>query len=377
MEFYVETAEFQRVVSLLSITAKTNTVDTSGRICIEAKEDNTISFLSNNGSTGILVDTDKAVVKEPGEVAVLYSKVKSFVSSFSPWNESYGAKEFRFVSDQKGTFISVVNVNENGKTSRGKLKLNTGSVYDIRKPEPFKEYAFALNSAVFKDAVSKVLYAIDPSGDKAFLRGMNIHFDKDHIYFAGTNGRKLSEYKVKNASNVNEGSYIIQHDFIMGLRRALKEDYQVFFNMSGRMVQANFDGIIFWGRKVIGEDYPEYSGELEKFQHSIMLSKDILLSILAPFSDVLDNNDDNRLTIHIRDKVLTIYNDYASFEYEEDLDFDDEFIMDLNGRFLIETVDSIRDDTLLIKFSDEEGHLILDSANFEDQKSLITSIRRR
>jgi DNA polymerase III sliding clamp (beta) subunit (PCNA family) len=377
MEFYIETAEFQRVVSLLSITAKTNTTDSSGRICIEAREDNTISFLSNNGSTGILIDADKTIVKEPGEVAVLYSKVKSFVSSFNPWNETYGAKEFRFVSNQKDTFMSVVNVNENGKTSRGRLKLNTSSVYDIRRPEPFEKATFVLNSTIFKDAVSKVLYAIDPNGDKAFLRGMNIHFDKDYIYFAGTNGRKLSEYKVKNVSDVTEGSYIIQHDFIMGLRRALKEDYQVFFNMSARTVQTHFDGILFWGRKVVGEEYPSYEEELNKFRHSIMLSKDILLSILAPFSDVLDSNDDNRLTIHLREGVLAIYNDYASFEYEESLDFDDEFVMDLNGRFFIETVDSIKDDVLLIKFSDEEGHLILDSANFEDQKSLITSIRRR
>ena len=45
MEFYIETAEFQRVVSLLSITAKTNTTDASGRVCIEDKEDNTISFI--------------------------------------------------------------------------------------------------------------------------------------------------------------------------------------------------------------------------------------------------------------------------------------------------------------------------------------------
>ena len=42
-----------------------------------------------------------------------------------------------------------------------------------------------------------------------------------------------------------------------------------------------------------------------------------------------------------------------------------------------ETVEHIKDDKVLLKFSNETGCLVFDSSNFENQKALITHIRRR
>jgi len=53
MDFRIETKEFQKIISLLGVTAKVNVSDFSGQVLIEANEDNTVLFVSNNNSTGI------------------------------------------------------------------------------------------------------------------------------------------------------------------------------------------------------------------------------------------------------------------------------------------------------------------------------------
>ena len=380
MEFLIDTAELQRIVGLVGVSARVNTTEPSGRILIEAKEDNSVLFLSNNGSIGISTTSEKAIVKKSGNVAVLYGKIKSFVSSFVPWNETYGAKEFLFKFTQdKGAFITVENIHENGKKSKGSLKLDPYNVFSVQQPEPFKKADFILNSAVFKDALSKVLYAIDPNDSRAFIRGMNIHFDEDHIYFAGTNGTKLSEYKIKNVSDFKEGSFILQHDFIMGLRRALGDGTQIFFEInkhSGKS-KVKFDDIYFWGNLIVGDEYPDYSPNFSDFTDVISLNKEVLMGILMPFSDVFNPDDYNRVTFHINNRKLKISNDYAVFDYEAEIDYDKEFVIDVDGKSMMDTINAIKDDVLLLKFSHDMGCFIFDSSNFEDQKALITPVRRR
>lgn len=377
MEFYIDTGELQRIIKLLGVTAKLNTSETKGRILIEANKDNTILFVSNNNSTAISVTSNKASVKEPGAISIVYSKIKSFVSSFNSWNETYGAKEFYFKSNDKAVNILVDNIYENGKKSKAKLKIELYNAFNIQKPKPFGEANFILNSNIFRTALSKVLYAIDPNEVRQFIQGMNIRFDESNIYFAGTNGRMLSEYTIKNISNLKTGNFIFKYDFIMGLRRALSDETQVFFEIDGGIVKVKFDGVCFCGRIIIGHEYPDYNSNLEAFSNSIVLNKEILMSSLSSFIDVFDSEDNNRVTFSIDNKKMTIYNDHANFEYNDEVGYDSKFIIDINGTFMIQTIDAIKDDKILIKFSDDRGCLIFDSANFTDQKALITPIKRR
>ena len=74
---------------------------------------------------------------------------------------------------------------------------------------------------------------------------------------------------------------------------------------------------------------------------------------------------------------MSFYNDDARFSYGETVDFDGNFVIDVNGAFMMETLEAIDDDRVIIKFTDENGVLIFDSKNYEDQKALITPIRRR
>ena len=193
----------------------------------------------------------------------------------------------------------------------------------------------------------------------------------------GTNSRILSEYKVKNISDLKEGSFLLRYDFVMGLRRAIGDETMIAFEINDREVKACFDNVCFWGKTIIGHEFPEYKPILDRFEHKIVVDKEVLISSLLPFSDILDPEDNFRLTFEIKNREMVFYNDAAQFTYSDPVDFDGNFVIDVNGQFMIQTIDTIKDDSILLKFSDEESVLIFDSNNYEDQKALITPIRRR
>ena len=202
MNFSIETAEMQKVIKLLGVTAQVNTQDFRGMVLIEANKDGKVLFVSNNNSTAVSVVSHKAKVILPGTTSILFSKIKAFITAFHSWNGDYGAKEFNFIFSDDSLYVLVDNVHENGAKSKGKLRLEHYDPYIVEKPKPFKKANFILNSNILKSAFNKVSYAMNPNESKGIIQGMNLKFDKDNICFVGTDGIVLSEYKIKNVSDL-------------------------------------------------------------------------------------------------------------------------------------------------------------------------------
>ncbi len=375
MEFRISTFELQKAVRLLGVSARANADDFSERVIIEANEDNIVRFLSTNNLTSIEVESP-AKVSSPGETTIQYGKIHSFVQSYTPWMDTYGAKEFLINSTSKGVTVSVDNVYEDGKISKGNLKLVTLNGCNTPKPKTFESDTFILNSSIFKNAVSKVVYAVGHGQtQRTVLQGVFIQFDEDSIYFAGANGTLLSEYRINNPSDHKEGSFIFRHDGVMALKRALGEETQMFWDVSSdRQVKVKFDNVCFWGRKIVGYDFPVYRNIFDTFDNKIVVEKKKILNSVYPLLGVLDDSDNHRLSIEIKDGELSFYCKTASIVCDTDVDFDGSFKIDINGSFLKETVEPIADDIILMKFSDRTKPLILDSGNFENQKAAIMPI---
>lgn len=378
MDFTLGTDPLQRAVKALGVVVRTNSNDSDGHVLIEAV-DNQVNFIANNGSTAIVFKADNAQVSSSGKTAVAFSKIKSFVMSFRSWNGETGAKQFRFVSDDRNIKISVNQSYEDGKFSKGGLKLPTFNPALISCPQPFNKPDFITNSSIFKTATNKVLYAINPKTDATYsaLQGMNISFDEEGVCFVGCDGVVLSEYRVKNVTDKTEGFVNLQYDFFMGLRRLITDNTQLFWETGGSRVAVKFDNILFVGRTIVGQEYPEYKPALDNYTNYLSFSKEFLISALAPLQEVLDPEDHFRITIEIKDKVIRFYNDFANIETEQDIGSDINLCVDLNGKLLIQSIDAILDDNITFKFSNGTGPIILDSDTFNDQKALIQPLMKR
>ena len=378
MKFEIDTATLQRVVKVLGVVARVNVIDSTGRLLMETDKDN-IVFTVNNGATDITISTPALSISEPGKLSIVYGKIKSFVSSYKPWNGTSGVKKFRINSTEKSTFIKVDNFYGDGKAAKSSLKLVNSNPALLQKSASFENTTFILNSTIFRTATNKVLYAIDPSMDFSLmaLQGMNMSFDGNDIYFVGANGKVLSECQIKNTGEYNECNITLQYDFIMGLRRLLRDDIQLFWEIKGNRILVKFDDIVYSGRHIVGHEYPVYKNSFDDYTSYINFNKELLLETVRPFVDVLEPEDNFRLTFEVKDKIIRLFNEQGSVELEQDIQGGIDYTIDINGKFFIQTIESINDTNIILKFSDENGLLIFDASTTNDQKSLIMPLSKR
>ena len=75
MDFNISTDSIQRAIKVLGVVVRANAVDATGRILIEAAN-NEVMFTANNGATAMSFIASEVEIIEPGEVAIAYSKIK-------------------------------------------------------------------------------------------------------------------------------------------------------------------------------------------------------------------------------------------------------------------------------------------------------------
>lgn len=378
MQFTIDTYELQRALRVIGGVAKPNPSETSGYVVIEATGDGNVVFLSTNSSLSVTSVVKKCNIITAGTICVSYGKLSSHINFFSPFEDYVGVKDLEFKSTKQGMSVKTLTHFADGTSSKGKLNFRTYDAYRVAVPTPFVQADFVINAAILRIAIAKVGYAINASEQRAFMQGMNLRFTEDNIYFAGTDARKLSEYKVKNSSKKKDGSYIVPYKFITSLRKIVDAESPVFFQISDKNIKASIGNDVLYSTIISGHEYPDYAPLLQKYTDIITINKDVILNSFVPFLNTLADNDDNsRVTIEMSEGKLKVVSDFSESEYDGDISFKGDFVIDINGGFLSQTLNSIKDDLVKIKFSDSTGPLLFDSANFGDQASLITPIKRR
>lgn len=374
MEFALKAADAQRAIKLLGITAKQNTSDFEGQILIKALADEVL-FLSNNGDSGISCRFP-ATVTTQGHLTVLFSKIKTFIMTFSPWDGEHGVKDFLFVSKENRLNIDVEIYNSNNYITKGNLKLET------QKPSAFISEVFPqspnliLNSNIIKSAIEKSLYAIDNGSLQDFVRGLRIFVNNGEIKFTSTNGSVVSDYTIKNESTLQDGEYFLSYDFLSGIRRLLVDDIQWFFELGRTKNILSFDNIIYWAKSIMYKEYPKYQEVFNFFDKTLVIDRDIVLSGLSSMEDVWNVDDHNRLTLEFKDGVFVLQTDHAVFECP-DISDTIAFNVDVDGKDFLNTLRSMSDAFVTLKLSEETRGVIAESKGFEDHKAFLVCLTRR
>lgn len=371
MEFFIRTSDAQRAIKLLGVTARMNVSSFEGQVLIQTGDD-TVTFTSRNATAGLSF-TVPAKITTPGQANVLYSKMKSFIMTFAPWDGEYGAKEFHFKVVTPKLKINVEIIHEEGRSSKSNLSLDQIRVSSFLSPVAMEEPNLILNSSIVKTAIDKASYAIDPAGTEKFTKGMRMMLRDGAITFTATDGKVVSDYKVSNDGKIDEGEYFLPYEFLMGLRRILVDDTQIFFDISKQKIKISFDNVVFWANSLSYDRWPATDSVWANFDKTIEIDREILLSGMLSFVDILDPDDFNRVTVEMKEKKLSLITDSSLFEYP---DFEDttEFIVDISGRDLINSLNSLSEDTIKLKCLDSSNGVILESEAFDEQKAFITNL---
>jgi len=374
MEFYVKTSEAQRAFKLLSVTAKVNTNEFDGQILIKTQEDSVL-FLSNNGHSGISCEVPAKIVTA-GSSTVIYSKIKSFIMTFSPWDGEIGTKDFHFVTKSPRLHVSATAMHLNEAETHSNLKLDQLKNSAFVGPVSLGEPSLILNSSVLKSAIDKGIYAIDASASNDWIKGIRIIVTKGSIEFVAANGKTVSNYTVTSEGNLIEGDHFLSHEFLMGLRRILVDDTQVFLEITKAKTIIAIDNLVFWAKSLSYKHYPQYASIFNKFDKEVEVDRETLLNGLASFVDVLDVDDNYRVSIEMDEERLALRTDSSLFEYpgitEKAI-----FSLDLDGKDLLNTLQSHADDTLRLKCFDARHGMIFESVGFENHRSFVTNLTPR
>jgi DNA polymerase III sliding clamp (beta) subunit (PCNA family) len=377
MEVFIPVFELQHALKLLSAVVKPNAKDSTAHVLIDVSNEGRVVLAAYNGKLALTHFIDDCKAESEGKICVSYTKLSSFVGSFPPWADGVGVKDVHIKQLKNNISVRLENTFDNGKVSKNKILLAKQPTHQVYIPPPFQAPTFTINASVLRAALTKVSYAVDQASTRPFIQGMNLKFAEEFIYFTGTDGLKLSEYRVNNTGNLKEGSFIVPHAFSMALRKIADAESQMFFEIVDGSIKAVVGNTTLHGNLIIGEQYPEYTQLFEKFTHTLTIDKFIFMSTFVPYLNILNAEDNKRLTIELKDGKLMLTSDYSEAEYEGGIDFKGDFVIDVNGQFLSQTLDAIMDDTVELKFSDAKGVLLFDSANFHDQRALITPVKRR
>jgi DNA polymerase III sliding clamp (beta) subunit (PCNA family) len=93
--------------------------------------------------------------------------------------------------------------------------------------------------------------------------------------------------------------------------------------------------------------------------------------------DVLDVEDNNRLSITIRDNTLFLKNDKVESEQEFDESFGSELDVDVNGALLESLLKDFVSDSLQIDFTPGNNYIVFSDPDNANHTSLLTTVKRR
>lgn len=382
MHFKVELEELQNILKLVRVCVKSNTTDPAGRISIFVSPDE-VTFITSDVLNSIKVKLTNPTIQSEGTCSLLYKDLQPFIQSFHPYTEDRGGVELvEFKLNPKSVSVSLENNLAGGKVSKHRVRLaffdtlNEDGLFDVPNTD------FVLSSSVLKTSLDKVNFIVDPAHNITFLRGVNLKFTENEIYFAGTNGIVISEQTIKNTSALSDAEYILSHSFVKALRNTVaflsKEEVSVAFSIVAGKVRVVVDTVILVGNLIINYEFPDYRPELLKSKkHVVKLDKELLMTNLNAIINLLDPEDNYRITIEYTGNILKLTSDGSESEFPIEGEACDVVKVDLNGRFLKQVINSIQDDQLLVKLTDENTPVLFDSEMFEDQKALITYIKRR
>ena len=374
MEFKIPVDELQSIVNRLANVIKMNEEGITSMIMVEV--DDGVKFKATDGSVNLIINSDQCEIVNKGKALVQFRDVKGYISKFVPLVDDYGTKDFHFVVENKAGLIKTKTQFQSGKPSYRRLKFKTFNNETYPTVKPFGEAQLIINSSILKRGIGKVMHCVNPGEVRKSITGLNVTIKEGGIVFAGTNGVKLAEFEMDINADIEQSSYIFRYNFATILRSVLDDDAQVFMRFEGRHIYIKSNDMYIIGSLIINESYPNYKPMFELEKVITFPSLDFLDSVHTVM-DVLDPEDNSRLSIIFEGSNLTLRNDVVESVQDFNDPFEADLDIDVNGEFLDSILSGFAGEKLELHFTEGNNYIVFKSPESDKHTALLTVVKRR
>jgi DNA polymerase III sliding clamp (beta) subunit (PCNA family) len=370
--------ELQTIFNKLSNVIRVGDDNFSSMVMIESK-DGLLRFKASDGSTALLINAmdGNYEIINPGKLLLKFRDVRGYISKFTPLIDNYGTESFHFIVDGDEAVIKSTTMFPSSKPSYRKLKLSVFSPegYPANVKE-FEDAQVILNSEILRRGISKVIHCINPGEIRKSMTGVCVTITTDKIVFVGTNGMKLVEFKLPIIATIENESYIFSYTVASTLKAILDEDAQVFIKFEGRCIYVKSNNIYLIGALILGETYPNYKAFLNGDMVVGMPRLDLYDSVRTVM-DVLDPEDNSRLSVRFADNSVTLKSDKAEFDQNISETCASNVDIDVNGTYFESLLRDFAGDHVDIYYSAGNNYVVFRATDNPDHSALLTVVKRR
>lgn len=302
------------IINSERIVSKQNTLPILNNILLEAHA-GYLKIAATNLEIGIEIKIG-AKVEQEGVITVPAKLLSNFSTN---------------LSEEENMDIETIDQNLKITNGQTKAKIKSFSAEDFPLiPQKSTEFIFKIEINKLKDIFSKLLIAIAHNEARQELTGMNIIFGESELFFAATDGFRLSEYILKiSEKEVNREKYnelkektkniIIPINTLTELNRIISnnisdtiieifiEDGQIFFELGGMKIVS----------RLINGKYPEYKHIMPQTYKTTIIGDKRVLQNALKMAGVFVSEKSKEIVLKIDAEKKNILIDTRSVEVGE------------------------------------------------------------
>lgn len=367
---------YQAVSQVEKITGKDITLPILNNILLKA-EKNSLIIMATNLETGISWKM-LSKTEDGGSIALPAQTFSGLVGSFPGGSVS-------IESDNN----SVMILGEHRKSNLKGLNADEFPVLPINTEGDY----LTINSETFCQALAQVVNFASLSSVKPEITGVYVIFGENEIKVVATDSFRLGEKTIK----ANKGKKLSGKSSIILPAKAVKEIISIFgdkksniniFINSNQIVididpgeDLSLPRIQFVSRLIDGE-FPDYQAIIPgSFAASIVFSRKELLNHLKSAGLFTGKGNEVAVKLSQKDSLLRLLSQSAELgEYESEIGLinatGSDISITFNHRFLVDGLNSIKDDRCVFEFSNDDGPGVLRPSDNPDFIYILMPIKK-
>lgn len=220
---------------------------------------------------------------------------------------------------------------------------------------------FEVNSSILVRSIKKIANAIDTNNPKFELNGALIDIKNGFLNLVATDTRRLALVKIENQTQDNF-SIIIPKKAISEIQKLFFDDIEMFYDENTLIAKSN--NFKFF-TKLINGKFPDYERIIPKEKnYRLLLNREKMIDAIKQIAII---SNEMKITFKPKNIVFESLNDdniEAKTEIEFETGLDNDILLAVNSRYLIDFLSNIEDSNFTLGFNDTGLPFTLENDNF-------------